>query len=146
MAIAAHLLDLAAIALGARSDIAAAARRRGLRAVRLKAVLSILEVRFEPDFSAQKLAAAAGLSERYVKRAAVRSRRQLHHASQRIASEQGRRPARAPQRPHQRHRLCLRLQRPLLVQPLLPQAVRADADGGAGEVGEPYDISTRGGG
>jgi AraC-like DNA-binding protein len=35
--------------------------------VRLKAVLMILEKRFaEPDFSAQKLAAAAGLSERYV--------------------------------------------------------------------------------
>lgn len=67
MAIASHLLDLAAIGLGARSDIAAAARRRGLRAVRLKAVLSTLEARFhEPDFSAQKLAAAAGLSERYV--------------------------------------------------------------------------------
>jgi AraC-like DNA-binding protein len=67
MAIAAHLLDLATIGLGARSDIATAARRRGLRAVRLKAVLSVLEMRFhEPDFSAQKLAAAAGLSERYV--------------------------------------------------------------------------------
>jgi AraC-like DNA-binding protein len=67
MAIASHLLDLAAIGLGARSDVAAAARRRGLRAVRLKAVLSILAVRFhEPDFSAQKLAVAAGLSERYV--------------------------------------------------------------------------------
>ncbi|QAU44893.1 AraC family transcriptional regulator [Bradyrhizobium guangzhouense] len=67
MAIASHLLDLAAIGLGARSDVAAAARRRGLRAVRLKAVLSILDVRFhEPDFSAQKLANAAGLSERYV--------------------------------------------------------------------------------
>ena len=35
--------------------------------MRLKAVLTILEARFaEPDFSAQKLAAAAGLSERYV--------------------------------------------------------------------------------
>ncbi|MET4295863.1 AraC-like DNA-binding protein [Bradyrhizobium sp. LB8.2] len=67
MAIAAHLLDLAAIGLGARSDVAVAARRRGLRAVRLKAVLSILEARFhEPEFSAQRLAAAAGLSERYV--------------------------------------------------------------------------------
>jgi AraC-like DNA-binding protein len=67
MAIASHLLDLAAIGLGARSDVAAAARRRGLRAVRLKAVLSILEARFhEPDFSAQRLATAAGLSERYV--------------------------------------------------------------------------------
>jgi AraC-like DNA-binding protein len=38
-----------------------------LRAVRLKAVLMILERRFsEPDFSAQKLAVSAGLSERYV--------------------------------------------------------------------------------
>jgi AraC-like DNA-binding protein len=67
MAISAHLLDLAALGLGARSDVAAAARRRGVRAVRLEAVLSILTKRFcEPDFSAQKLAAAAGLSERYV--------------------------------------------------------------------------------
>jgi AraC-like DNA-binding protein len=67
MAIATHLMDLASLGLGARGDIALAAQRRGLRAVRLKAVLMILERRFtEPDFSAQKLAAAAGLSERYV--------------------------------------------------------------------------------
>ncbi len=67
MAIAAHLLDLAALGLGACGDHAFAAQRGGLRAVRLKAVLSILERRFsEPDFSAQKLAAVAGLSERYV--------------------------------------------------------------------------------
>src|SRR5262249_36771856 len=67
MAIASHLLDLAAIGLGARSEHARAAQRGGLRAVRLKALLMILERRFsEPDFSAQKLAAAAGLSERYV--------------------------------------------------------------------------------
>jgi AraC-like DNA-binding protein len=67
MAIAAHLLDLAALGLGARGDLAAAAQRGGLRAVRLKAVLAILGRRFsEPDFSAQKLAAEAGLSERYV--------------------------------------------------------------------------------
>ncbi|MFX6288873.1 helix-turn-helix domain-containing protein, partial [Acinetobacter baumannii] len=40
---------------------------RGLRAVRLEAVLAILQARFhEPDFSALKLAVAAGLSERYV--------------------------------------------------------------------------------
>jgi AraC-like DNA-binding protein len=66
IAIAAHLIDLAALGLGARGDIAAA-QRRGMRTVRLKAVLMILERRFtEPDFSAQKLAAAAGLSERYV--------------------------------------------------------------------------------
>jgi AraC-like DNA-binding protein len=67
LAIATHLLDLASIGLGARGDLALKARRGGLRAVSLKAVLMILEKRFaEPDFSAQKLAAAAGLSERYV--------------------------------------------------------------------------------
>jgi len=65
--IASHLMDLAAVGLGARGDLAAAARRGGLRAIRLKAVLTILEQRFtEPDFSAQKLATAARLSERYV--------------------------------------------------------------------------------
>jgi len=67
MAISAHLTDLVSLGLGARGDLALAARRDGLRAVRLKAVLTILEKRFaEPDFSAHKLAAAAGLSERYV--------------------------------------------------------------------------------
>jgi hypothetical protein len=66
-ATAAHLMDLAALGLGARGDLAMQAQRGGLRAVRLKAVLMILQKRFaEPDFSAQKLAAAAGLSERYV--------------------------------------------------------------------------------
>lgn len=67
MAIAAHLLDLAAIGRGGRSEQAVAAHRGGLRMVRLKAVLMILQRRFaEPDFSAQKLAFEAGLSERYV--------------------------------------------------------------------------------
>jgi AraC-like DNA-binding protein len=67
IAIAAHLTDLAAVGLGAHGDVAAAARRGGLRAVRLTAVLMILQRRFtEPDFSAQKLGDAAGLSERYV--------------------------------------------------------------------------------
>jgi len=67
MAIARHLMDLASLGLGARGELALAAERGGLRAVRLKAVLMILERRCsEPEFSAQKLAAAAGLSERYV--------------------------------------------------------------------------------
>jgi AraC-like DNA-binding protein len=67
LAIATHLLDLTSIGLGARGDVALRARRGGLRAFSLKAVLMILQKRFsEPDFSAQKLAAAAGLSERYV--------------------------------------------------------------------------------
>jgi AraC-like DNA-binding protein len=60
-------MDLAALGLGARGDLALQAQRGGLRAVRLKAVLMILEKRFaEPDFSTQKLAVAARLSERYV--------------------------------------------------------------------------------
>jgi AraC-like DNA-binding protein len=67
IAIANHLMDLAALGLGARGEVAFAAQRGGLRAVRLKGVLTILEKRFtEPNFSAHKLAAAAGLSERYV--------------------------------------------------------------------------------
>lgn len=67
MAIATHLIDLTAIGLGARRDAAEVAQRRGLRAVRLQAVLMILRKRYaEPDFSAHKLAATAGLSERYV--------------------------------------------------------------------------------
>src|SRR5256884_10014044 len=45
-AIAAHLMDLAALGLGARGDLVAAAQRRGLRAVRLKSVLMILQRRF----------------------------------------------------------------------------------------------------
>jgi AraC-like DNA-binding protein len=67
MAITVHLLDLAAVGLGTRGDLAVKAQRGGLRAVRLKAALTILVRRFsEPDFSAQKLATEAGLSERYV--------------------------------------------------------------------------------
>jgi AraC-like DNA-binding protein len=67
MAISAHLTDLVALGLGARNDAAQAAQRGGLRAVRLTGLLMILHKRFtEPDFSAHKLAAAAGLSERYV--------------------------------------------------------------------------------
>jgi len=67
MAVAQHLMDLASLGLGARGELALAAQRGGLRAVRLNAVLMILARRFaEPDFSAHKLAAAAGLSERYV--------------------------------------------------------------------------------
>jgi AraC-like DNA-binding protein len=66
-AIAQHLLDLAALGLGARGDLARKAERGSLRVVRLASVLAILGRRFsEPDFSAHKLAGAVGLSERYV--------------------------------------------------------------------------------
>jgi AraC-like DNA-binding protein len=65
--VAAHLLDLVALGLGSQGDHAETARGRGLREVRLTQVLLILNERFaEPDFSAHKLATAAGLSERYV--------------------------------------------------------------------------------
>src|SRR4029077_7849493 len=67
LAIATHLLDLTSIGLGARGDLALKARRGGLRAVSLRPARMILQKRCaEPYFSAQKLAAAAGLSERYV--------------------------------------------------------------------------------
>jgi len=73
---------------------AGAARRGGVRAVRLQAVLMILEKRFtEPDFSAQKLAAAAGLSERYVNELLYEAGRQLHPAVIGIAAAQGGGPA-----------------------------------------------------
>ena len=66
-AIASHLVDLITLGLGARVDAAEAARRGGVRAVRLNSVLTVLRRRFaEPDFSAQKLGLAVGLSERYV--------------------------------------------------------------------------------
>ena len=64
LAIAAHLIDLVTLGLGARGDALDAAQRGGLRSVRLRAVLMILEKRFsEPDFSTHRLAAAAGLSK-----------------------------------------------------------------------------------
>jgi hypothetical protein len=129
MAIANHLLDLAALGLGARGEVADDAQRGGLRAARLKAVLTILEQRFtEPDFSAQKLAASAGLSERYVNELLY------DDPVERIADAQGRGIAGASRRPHQRHRLRVRIQRSLLFQPLLPPPFRADTDGGARKI------------
>ena len=129
-------MDLAALGLGARGDVALAAQRGGVRAVRLKAVLMILEQRFtEPDFSAQKLAAAAGLSERYVNEllyeAGASFTMRLLELRLRKAAELLAPPGRTA---HQRHRLRLRLQRSVLFQPLLPPPLRPDADGGAGQV------------
>jgi AraC-like DNA-binding protein len=67
VSIASHVIDLISIGLQAHSEAAYMARGRGLREVRLQAVLMILLRRFsEPDFSARKLATAANLSERYV--------------------------------------------------------------------------------
>ncbi len=67
LAVASHLLDLAVLGLGAHRDAQDCARRGGLRAVRLDGLLRVIEKHFaDPDFSAQKLARFAGLSERYV--------------------------------------------------------------------------------
>jgi hypothetical protein len=135
MAIAAHLLDLTALGLGARGDHAFAAQRGGLRAVRLTAVLSILQRRFlEPDFSAPEARGCRRPVGTLCQRTAVRGRRQLHDAAERIALAQGGRTVDADPAPHQRHCLRMRLQRPVLFQPLLPTPFRPDADGGAGQV------------
>ena len=104
--------------------------------MRLKAVLMILEKRFtEPDFSAQKLAAAAGLSERYVNELLYEAgasftmrllELRLRKAADLLAQPAGRRISDIA--------FALRLQRSVLFQPLLPPPLRPDADGGAGEV------------
>jgi transcriptional regulator GlxA family with amidase domain len=53
--------------LGSAPVAMSRSRPGGLRAIRLKTVLMVLDKRYsEPDFSAQRLALAAGLSERYV--------------------------------------------------------------------------------
>ena len=135
-AIASHLMDLAALGLGARGDLAGAARRGGVRAVRLKAVLMILEKRFtEPDFSAQKLAAAAGLSERYVNELLYEAGASF---TMRLLELRLRKAADLLAQPTERRisdiAFALRLQRSVLFQPLLPPPLRPDADGGAGEI------------
>jgi hypothetical protein len=134
MAIASHLLDLAAIGLGARSDIAAAARRRGLRAVRLKAVLSILEALPRAGFFRAKARHGRRSFRALCQRTVVRGGRELHHPPDRAAPAQGGRFACPSRRPRQRHRLRLRLQRSLILQPLLSPQIRPDADRGAGQM------------
>ena len=59
--------DLVALALGAGRDAGDIARVRGVRAARLQLVLSGIRSGFDdPQFSAQTLATALGLSSRYV--------------------------------------------------------------------------------
>ena len=94
MAIASHLLDLAALGLGARGDLAVAARRGGLRAVRLKAVLTILEAALSRAGFFRAEARRRGRPVGALcQRAAVRGRRQLHDPAERIAAAQGGRTA-----------------------------------------------------
>jgi AraC-like DNA-binding protein len=62
-----HILDLAALAIGARRDYAEIARQRGARAARLSAVKSdILAELDRPDLSVEVMAARHGISQRYV--------------------------------------------------------------------------------
>jgi AraC-like DNA-binding protein len=62
------LADLIALALGARGDEAHVAQTRGLRATRLRELLSIIETRFtDPSLSPAAIATSLGLSDRYVR-------------------------------------------------------------------------------
>lgn len=62
------LADLIALALGARGDEAQIAQTRGLRAARLRELLSIIEARFaDPSLSPAAIAESLGLSDRYVR-------------------------------------------------------------------------------
>ncbi|MER9300883.1 AraC family transcriptional regulator [Mesorhizobium sp. M0621] len=61
------VLDLFALALGARSDVAEVAQARGLRAARLNVIVKEIERGFaEPGFSSEQVAQRFGLSRRYV--------------------------------------------------------------------------------
>jgi AraC-like DNA-binding protein len=64
---AAHILDLAALAIGARGDRAEIARRRGAKAARLSAIRTdILAELGRQDLSVELMAARHGISQRYV--------------------------------------------------------------------------------
>jgi AraC-like DNA-binding protein len=61
------LIDLIALTLGAQRDVAEIARLRGLRAVRLQAILRAIKVGYaDPAFSVRSVAQKLGLSPRYV--------------------------------------------------------------------------------
>lgn len=62
-----HIVDLLALALGAQGDSAELAISRGLRAARLRDVVSAIQARFtDPALSTSDLAGSLGLSRRYV--------------------------------------------------------------------------------
>jgi AraC-like DNA-binding protein len=64
-----HILDLAALALGARGDHAELARLRGAQAARLRAIRSdILQELDRDDLSTELIAARHGISARYVRK------------------------------------------------------------------------------
>jgi hypothetical protein len=64
-----HIVDLAALALGARGDYAELARQRGAKAARLAAIRSdILRTLGRSDLSTELIAARHGISPRYVRK------------------------------------------------------------------------------
>ncbi len=64
-----HIIDLAALALGARGDGAEMARQRGAKAARLSAIRSdILGTLGRSDLSTELIAARHGISPRYVRK------------------------------------------------------------------------------
>jgi AraC-like DNA-binding protein len=64
-----HIFDLAALALGARGDVADMARQRGVKAARFEAIRSdILGKLADSDLSAEDIAARHGISSRYVRK------------------------------------------------------------------------------
>jgi AraC-like DNA-binding protein len=67
--VADHIIDLAALALGARGDYAELARQRGATAARLAAIRSdILRTLGRRDLSTELIAARHGISARYVRK------------------------------------------------------------------------------
>lgn len=61
------LADLVVLALGGRGEAAEIATARGLRAARLREVITVIEARFaEPDLSTEAVGRAVGLSRRYL--------------------------------------------------------------------------------
>jgi len=67
-AVAAHMHDLAALAIGATDDAAEIARDRGLRAARLHGIKShIVQHLTDASLSAESVALAHGISPRYVR-------------------------------------------------------------------------------
>jgi AraC-like DNA-binding protein len=61
-----HVYDLLALALGATRDAAAVAKERGLRAARLHAIKAYIVARAGDDLSIDAIAAAQGVTRRYV--------------------------------------------------------------------------------
>ena len=65
--VAATLLDLVSLVLGAQGDFAAIARARGLRAARLQSILAAIRNGYtDPAISPQRVGLKLGLSARYV--------------------------------------------------------------------------------